>query len=87
MPLMVRMEAGKICGMEHASWCIPGSMGRKFCREQNIGGWQVAAQDKAPWLQYSRVEPACPKAAPLGRRETTKPKLISTLTTSASKIQ
>ena len=43
------------------------------------------------WLlfihQSSRVEPACPKAAPLGRRETTKPKLISTLTTSASKIQ
>ena len=34
----------------------------------------------------SRVEPACPKAAPLGRRETTKPKIISTLTTSASKI-
>ena len=22
MPLMVRMEAGKICGMEHAFWCI-----------------------------------------------------------------
>ena len=35
----------------------------------------------------TKVEPACPKAAPLGRRETTKPKLISTLTTSASKIQ
>ena len=34
-----------------------------------------------------RVEPACPRAAPLGRRETTKLKLISTLTTSASKIQ
>ena len=38
-------------------------------------------------VESSRVEPACPKAAPLGRRETTKPKLISTLTTSASKIQ
>jgi len=37
-----------------------------------IGGVRVA-------LESSRVEPACPKAAPLGRRETTKPKLISTL--------
>ena len=35
----------------------------------------------------SRVEPACPKAAPLGRRETTTANLISTLITSASKIQ
>ena len=24
----------------------------KFCRWQNIGEWQVAAQDKALWLQY-----------------------------------
>ena len=38
-------------------------------------------------IKSSRVEPACPKAAPLGRRETTKPKLLSTLTVSASKIQ
>ena len=43
------------------------------------GGSDVAAN--------SRVEPACPKAAPLGRRETTKPELISPLTTSASKIE
>ncbi len=33
------------------------------------------------------VKPACPKAAPLGRRETTTANLTSTLTTSASKIQ
>lgn len=32
MSLMERMEAGKRCGMEHASWSrgIPGSMGRNF---------------------------------------------------------
>ena len=38
-------------------------------------------------VKVSRVEPACPKAAPLGRRETTTANLTSTLTTSATKIQ
>ena len=38
-------------------------------------------------VESSRVEPACPKAAPLGRRETTTANLTSTFTTSATKIQ
>ena len=38
-------------------------------------------------ITSSRVDPACPKAAPSKRRETTTANLTSTLNTSASKIQ
>lgn len=62
---------------------------RNNCRQMVAVQGRTERSEGSPYGTQgsSRVEPACPKASPIGRTETTTGNLTSTFSTSASNIQ